>query len=428
MSDFRTAVLICQRFPYSQETGEVYLRTEIDVLAAHSDKVIVLPCFSEGEVTPFRLPENVIVRSVAAGVDGIVQRSEGIRAAVRIFTPGFKCMYLGASENFRERLFLESMYGLADKVRSNTGNVLEELGVISREIDVVYSYRLTLTAHIGMFVSDWVSAHGHGRPLTVSRAHGYDLYKGHTHGHIQPFRAEVMNGMDCIFPCSEEGSAYMRTEYPAYANKIETLYLGSRDISGRNPFRMSDVIKIVSCSTLAAVKRVDLIVDAVKILCDKGVKVQWTHIGSGRGFSALEKRCDKLLQPCSFKLLGTLDNDEVVSLYSGTSFDLFVNVSSSEGIPQAIMEALSFGIPVAATEVGGNSEIVHDGLNGWLLDPDNVVEGLVGVVEYYMGFSASSKEALRQSAHDVWESNFCAKHNAERFISRLSGNAGARRQ
>ena len=144
MSDFRTAVLICQRFPYSQETGEVYLRTEIDALAAHSDKVIVLPCFSEGEVVPFRLPKNVIVRSVAAGVDGIVQRSEGIKAALRILTPGYKCMYLGESENFRERLFLESMYGLADKVRSNTGKVLENLGAISREIDVVYSYLRSL--------------------------------------------------------------------------------------------------------------------------------------------------------------------------------------------------------------------------------------------------------------------------------------------
>ena len=428
MSDFRTSVLICQRFPYAQETGEVYLRTEIEALAAHSDEVIVLPCFSRGERALFRLPRNVIVRSIAAGDDGSAQRREGARAAARILMPGAKCMYGGASESFRERLFLEAMYGLADKACANVGDVLEELGDISRKIDLVYSYRLTLTAHVGVFVSEWVSAYGHGRPFSVSRAHRYDLYKGHTHGHIQPFRTEVMEGMDRIFPCSEEGSAYLRAEYPAYADKIETFYLGSRDASGQNPFSGCDVVRIVSCSTLAAVKRVDLIADAVRVLCDRGVKVEWTHIGAGKGFVALKKHCDKLLQPCSFSLLGALENDEVVSLYAGTTFDLFVNVSSSEGIPQAIMEALSFGIPVAATKVGGNSEIVSDGLNGWLLDPDNAVDGLVGVVEKYMGLSASGKEALRRSARDVWERDFCAKRNAERFMRQLSGNVGARWQ
>lgn len=41
-------------------------------------------------------------------------------------------------------------------------------------------------------------------------------------------------------------------------------------------------------------------------------------------------------------------------------FDLFVNMSLSEGIPVSIMEAISFGIPIIATNVGGNAEIVND--------------------------------------------------------------------
>ena len=420
MSDFRTSVLVCQRFPYAQETGEVYLRTEIEVLAAHSDQVIVLPCFSRGEVVPSWLPGNVIVRSIAAGADGFVQKSEAAKAASRILIPGAKCKYTSTSESFRERLFLEAMYGLADKICTNAKSVLEELGDCSKKVDFVYSYRLTLTARIGIFVAEWVSTHGHGRPFLVSRAHRYDLYKGHTYGRIQPFRTEVLEKVDYIFPCSEEGSAYMKTEYPNYATKIKTKYLGSRDVLGKNPFSESDAVRIVSCSTLAAVKRVDLIADAVKLLCDKGVNVEWTHIGTGKGFTALKKRCNKLLPSCSFRLLGALNNDDVIALYTETTFDLFVNVSSSEGIPQAIMEALSFGVPVVATNVGGNSEIVFDGQNGWLIDPDNVVEELTETVEKYASISASRKESLRYSARDVWEKHFCAKCNAERFMEELS--------
>ena len=37
---------------------------------------------------------------------------------------------------------------------------------------------------------------------------------------------------------------------------------------------------------------------------------------------------------------------------------MFINLSSSEGIPVSIMEAQSFGIPVIATNVGGSGEIV----------------------------------------------------------------------
>ena len=38
--------------------------------------------------------------------------------------------------------------------------------------------------------------------------------------------------------------------------------------------------------------------------------------------------------------------------------DLFINTSSSEGVPVSIMEALSVGIPIIATDVGGTKEIV----------------------------------------------------------------------
>lgn len=45
---------------------------------------------------------------------------------------------------------------------------------------------------------------------------------------------------------------------------------------------------------------------------------------------------------------------------NGWNSDLFLNISESEGVPFSIMEALSAGIPVMATDVGGTAEIIDD--------------------------------------------------------------------
>ena len=67
------------------------------------------------------------------------------------------------------------------------------------------------------------------------------------------------------------------------------------------------------------------------------------------------------------RLLGHVD--------SGTeyiaSLDLLVNTSMIEGIAVTAMEAISQGIPVLAPRVGGMSELIIDGVNGYLFDPDD---------------------------------------------------------
>lgn len=46
--------------------------------------------------------------------------------------------------------------------------------------------------------------------------------------------------------------------------------------------------------------------------------------------------------------------------YSEHPVDVFINLSTNEGVPVSIMEAISFDIPIVATDVGGTSEIVTD--------------------------------------------------------------------
>jgi len=48
-----------------------------------------------------------------------------------------------------------------------------------------------------------------------------------------------------------------------------------------------------------------------------------------------------------------LPHNDVLNYYASNPVDVFINTSSSEGLPVSIMEAMSFGIPVIATNVGG---------------------------------------------------------------------------
>ncbi|MGH8209569.1 MAG: glycosyltransferase [Steroidobacteraceae bacterium] len=54
--------------------------------------------------------------------------------------------------------------------------------------------------------------------------------------------------------------------------------------------------------------------------------------------------------------------------------DLFVLCSFSEGTSMALLEAAAAGVPVAVTAVGGNPEIVVDGVTGWIISSGSVEE------------------------------------------------------
>jgi glycosyltransferase involved in cell wall biosynthesis len=49
--------------------------------------------------------------------------------------------------------------------------------------------------------------------------------------------------------------------------------------------------------------------------------------------------------------------------------DIFILPSYNEGLPLSILEAMNYHLPIIATPVGGTAEVVHDGINGFLVAP-----------------------------------------------------------
>ena len=87
--------------------------------------------------------------------------------------------------------------------------------------------------------------------------------------------------------------------------------------------------------------------------------------GDGPERSRLEALVRELGIAPAVRFLGVQSDMEAIL----SALDVFVLTSHSEGFSNAILEAMGMGLPVVASKVGGNIEMVEDGVNGFLVDP-----------------------------------------------------------
>jgi glycosyltransferase involved in cell wall biosynthesis len=164
-------------------------------------------------------------------------------------------------------------------------------------------------------------------------------------------------------------------------------------------------------------KRVHLIAEALSLV--DGIQLEWVHFGDGKERSRVEEILEKLnSDQVKVQLMGRRTNSEILEWFAQKSPDLFINVSTTEGIPVSIMEAMSFGTPVLATDVGGTSEIVNSE-NGQLLPADLTPELLAERIQAFFLSSEETQQEKRESALKMWESNYNAATNYARFAESL---------
>lgn len=102
-------------------------------------------------------------------------------------------------------------------------------------------------------------------------------------------------------------------------------------------------------------------------------------VGDGPLHGELERQAAELGVQDRLWLAG--NRDDIPALLRG--LDLFVLPSLGEGISNTILEAMASGLPVVATQVGGNAELVEDGSTGTLVPPDDA-GALEQAVAHYM--------------------------------------------
>jgi glycosyltransferase involved in cell wall biosynthesis len=115
---------------------------------------------------------------------------------------------------------------------------------------------------------------------------------------------------------------------------------------------------------MTAVKRTDDVLLAFKELRDRGVDAGLCLVGDGPDRDGLEERAYELGIARHVFSLGY--QDAVADWYA--AFDVLILPSANEGTPVSVIEALAARRPVVATDVGGVSDVVRDGVDGFLVE------------------------------------------------------------
>lgn len=182
----------------------------------------------------------------------------------------------------------------------------------------------------------------------------------------------------------------------------------------------ADKVKLVTIGNLNPWKGQRFLVDAVGIMNARGANCQLVLFGEGDTFDALEQQVKSL----------KLEDDVFLKGYCGNvkdylpAFDLMALPSVTEGLSNALLESAASGLPLIATDVGGNPEVVLNGVNGELV-PAEDPEALARALMNFLPSSANYVEAAKASRALV-EKQFSLTKMLQTYSSlfeRLAGQA-----
>lgn len=142
---------------------------------------------------------------------------------------------------------------------------------------------------------------------------------------------------------------------------------------------LKDEIVIGTIGRLDPIKRQDLLLKAFSRLDDNLYNLKLVLVGDGPERFRLQSLRQKAPHPEHIILLGERNN--VHELYN--IMDIFVLPSRNEGISNTILEAMATGLPVIATSVGGNPELVTHAKTGFLIPKDSY-RAIQDAINYYL--------------------------------------------
>ena len=152
--------------------------------------------------------------------------------------------------------------------------------------------------------------------------------------------------------------------------KIRVIYSGINvddfGVEEPTPAEKTDKVRIVSVSRIDESKGIIDIINAAKMIKEKGCSFEINFVGDGPLLKECRHLVNKYRLDTEITFLGYMKNVKEILLSS----DVFVSASYSEGLPINIVEALSCGLPVVVTGAGGIKEIVDHQVNGLIVDTD----------------------------------------------------------
>lgn len=210
-----------------------------------------------------------------------------------------------------------------------------------------------------------------------------------------------------VIAISQQVKTHLVDDFKIEDRRIEVIHNGidierfqgvSQDKRLRGNFGLGDGPVVGIVARLSDVKGHSYLIEAMKPVLEKIPSAQLVIVGEGRMKEELISLAKKLKIEKNVVFMPTVsDTKEVLS-----AIDVFVMPSLNEGLGLALMEAMSCGLPVVGSNVGGIKSLIQHGINGLLTEPAEV-KGLSSAI---LDLLTDRKKALALGS------------NAKDFISR----------
>lgn len=255
----------------------------------------------------------------------------------------------------------------------------------------------------------------------LTRAHGYDLYKERRAYAWQPYKTVMDATLDKIIFISEHGLKYYLQNFRVNKYNLQKYEMCKIGVKAQ-PFciehKRHKPFLLVSCSSIIPLKRIELIIDALAEI--ERHDIRWIHFGDGIKYKEIRERAQAKLnnkKNIEYEFKGYTDNSQIMRYYAKEMPDCFITVSSTEGSPVSIQEALAFGIPVIATAVGGIPEMI-DG-NGILLNSNPIISQIVNAIVAIIQLEDEKYVDMRRKSYQIWGKSYNQAKNIRQFIKIL---------
>ena len=171
--------------------------------------------------------------------------------------------------------------------------------------------------------------------------------------------------VSCIsFFCRSQAMLFSATEH---WSKLAVIHCGVNPDLFAQINEKTDDRRLLYVGRLSASKGLPILLDSLMILKDTYPELNLTVVGDGEDRNMITAKVEQLGLQKQVKFVGYQSQTEVRQYLQQSS--IFVLPSFAEGVPVVLMEAMAARLPVITTQIAGVSELVEDGVNGYVIPP-----------------------------------------------------------
>jgi glycosyltransferase involved in cell wall biosynthesis len=170
---------------------------------------------------------------------------------------------------------------------------------------------------------------------------------------------------------------------------------------------------IVDVGSIKPVKGYEVLIRAAELVCRQFPKAVFAIAGPVQNRPYFDK-----LQ-CLVKSLGLVQNmkflgnvDPVYPLLHAS--DIFCHLSSTDGLSNAMLEAMATGLPCVISRVGGNPEVVEEGQSAFIVPPADHLQAADRLIELLT--DQSRRQRMGTRSREIVEERFTAEQMVQRFV------------